>query len=262
MGAISNSRRHRPLWPALVAALLLAAHAAPAADRDAFRLRAGTTLAAARVRFNRNPTNAAAAGDFGAACFDFAEFATNDTERATLAVEGIAAMRDLVAREPRAAAGHYYLAMNLGQLARTKMLGALRIVDEMEQEFKLANEYDPHWDHAGPARNLGELYFQAPGWPTSIGSRHKAKTCLERAAELAPDYPENRLNLLEAYLKWNDKKGVQRELKAVADLWPEARKDLTGPKWESAWADWEKRRSELAKAATRWLSSSPGRTGP
>ncbi len=113
--------------------------------------------------------------------------------------------------------------MNLGQLARTKLLGALKLVTEMEAEFKAARRLDEHLDFAGPDRSLGLLYLEAPGWPTSVGSRTKARQHLRRAAELAPQYPENRLTLLEAYLRWGDHNGVQRELKALEEIWPAAR---------------------------------------
>jgi len=36
------------------------------------------------------------------------------------------------ARSENFAAAHYYLAMNLGQLARTKSVGALKLVKQME----------------------------------------------------------------------------------------------------------------------------------
>jgi hypothetical protein len=65
-----------------------------------------------------------AAWQFGRACFDLAEFATNNTERASLAEQGIAACRQAMARESNSAPAHYYLGMNLGQLAETK--GAVR----------------------------------------------------------------------------------------------------------------------------------------
>jgi tetratricopeptide (TPR) repeat protein len=210
-------------------------------------------LVAARGRYQREATNAEAAWQFGRACFDRAEFATNDTERATLAVAGIAAMRTLTAREPKLAAGHYYLAMNLGQLARTKLLGALKLVDEMEHEFKAARALDEHFDHAGPDRNLGELYFQAPGWPASIGSHTKARKHLEHAVVLAPNYPENRLNLLEAYCDWDEPKGIRHELKALAELWPAAKTNFTGTAWIADWTLWEKRRGELQTQAAKKL---------
>ncbi len=195
----------------------------------------------ARVRFLADTNNAEAAWQFGRACFDRAEFAANDTQRATLAVEGIGACRPLLTREPKLAAGHYYLAMNLGQLARTKMLGALPLVDDMERQFKLTRELDAAFDHAGPDRCLGLLYRDAPGWPASVGSRSKARMYLTKAVEVAPDFPENRLNLLESALKWGDKKTSQHELKAFEELLPTARKNFAGEAWASSWADWESR---------------------
>jgi tetratricopeptide (TPR) repeat protein len=222
---------------------------ATSTNHGVFLAQAEQTLTTARGRYHREPTNAEAAWYFGRACFDRGEFATNDTERATLAVEGIEVMRKLVVREPKLAAGHFYLAMNLGQFARTKLLGALTIVDEMEKEFKIARELDDHFEYAGPDRNLGQLYLQAPGWPASIGSRSKARKHLERAVELAPGFPENHLNLLEACCTWRDAKGIRREVKAIGELWPIAKTNFTGAAWASSWADWEKRRASLQAAA-------------
>ena len=237
-----------------MAALLLALPPAGLAQikNAAYAAFAEKALAAAREQFRAAPA-AETAGLLGRACFDRAEFATNQTQRAMLAMEGIAAMRELITRDPERAAGHYYLALNLGQLARTKMLGALKIVEEMEREFKTAHDLDELLDFAGPDRNLGELYIQAPGWPTSIGSSSKARRHLERAVELAPEYPGNHLNLLEACLQWNDKKGVQCELKAIAELWAVAGASFTGEKWESCWADWGTRLADLRARAQKML---------
>jgi tetratricopeptide (TPR) repeat protein len=228
-----------------VLGLLVCAQTVCAQSNDVFLAYAQKTLEAARERYHHEPTNAEAAWQFGRACFDRAEFAVNDTERAKLAVEGIDVMRRLVAREPKLAAAHFYLAMNLGQMARTKLLGALKIVEEMEEEFKEARDLDEHFEQAGADRNLGLLYFQAPGWPASIGNKAKARKYLERAVVVAPDSPENHLNLLEAYIAWDDKDGVRRELKAIKDMWPQAQKKFTGEAWASSWADWNKRRGEL-----------------
>ncbi|HEX4341790.1 MAG TPA: hypothetical protein VH255_00265, partial [Verrucomicrobiae bacterium] len=91
---------------------------------------------------------------FGQACFDWAEYATNDTQRADIANAGIAACRALVAAQSNSAPAHYFLGMDLGELARTKWLGALSIVSEMEREFKIALRLDENFDYAGPDRNL------------------------------------------------------------------------------------------------------------
>ena len=126
-----------------------------------------------------------AAWQFARACFDFADFATNVTERAAIASQGIAACQELLARKTNSAPGHYYLAMNYGQLARAEApsLAAYRLVKQMEREFKAAADFDKSFDYAGPERNLGLLYRDAPGWPFSIGSRRKARDFLERAGE-------------------------------------------------------------------------------
>src|SRR6185369_16884080 len=163
-----------------------------------------------------------------------AEYATNATERVIIADQGIAACRRLLARNSNSGPGHYYLAMNLGQVACTKSLGALKLVDEMEREFKAARQLDEHLDFAGPDRNLGMLYYKAPAF-ASVGSRSKARLHLQRAVEVSPDYPGNRLNLIDAYLKWADNNGATRELKALEKLWPKARTNLTGEAWAESW---------------------------
>jgi hypothetical protein len=202
----------------------------------------------ARSRHEAEPGRTEFAWQFARACFDRAEFATNKTERAAIAEQGIAACRLAVVREPKSAPAHYYLAMDLGQLAQTRTLGALKIVPEMEREFAAARQLDEQFDYAGPDRNLGLLYSEAPGWPTSIGSRSKARQHLQRAAALAPDYPENRLNLIEALLKWSDRPAAQREMKSLEDSWPRARTNFTGEAWTTSWADWNAR---LKQARTK-----------
>ena len=261
MFAIANSHVY---VAGICCALLLGAVAlAPAAGADStntgtahFVARAQEIYSTAHKRFESEPTNTVAAWEFARATFDRAEFATNDTERATLAVQGIAACREALARDAKSAPAHYYLGMNLGQLARTKTLGALKLVGEMEREFKAARGLDERFDFAGADRNLGLLYLEAPGWPASIGSRSKARHHLHRAAELYPQYPENRLCLLEAYLDWGDRNDAQDELKDITKLWPTARKSLVGEAWTPTWTDWEKRLSQ-AKNKLEKLTNAP-----
>ena len=201
-------------------------------------------------RIADDPTNHLAIAEFARAAFERAEFSTNDTERAALAVQGIAASRRLVASDPKSASGHYYLGLNLGQMARTKLLGALRIVDEMEREFKLARTLSERLDHAGPDRCLGLLYFEAPVIG-SVGSRTKARKHLERAIELAPEFPPNRMNLAEAYLKWREKNLLKRELEALEKLWPRAKLNLP----DADWPAWSRRWLQLKTNAAGLLKN-------
>lgn len=240
----------------LLLGVLMAVPAAAAQESVAaptnFAALARQTYLSSKEQYQRAATNAVLAWQHGRACFDLADLATNDTERAAWAGQGIAACRQAVTLAPKLAPAHYYLAMNLGQLARTQTLGALGTVKDIEQSFKTARELDPAFDYAGADRGLGLLYRDAPGWPLSLGSGKKARKHLQRAVELSPDYPENRLNLLEACLKWNDRKGVKQESEALTALWPAARTNFTGVAWESAWADWEKRWRQVLRRAVQF----------
>ncbi|HEY5296810.1 MAG TPA: tetratricopeptide repeat protein [Verrucomicrobiae bacterium] len=251
------SKAFRAIKTKFIAALFIFSIAvifASAAPNRNFAARMEAEFHRAQNQFQSHPENPTNAWQFARACYDWADFAQSGHERAEIATLGIDACRRFIAREPRIAAAHYYLAMDLGQLARTKFLGALSIVKEMESEFLTAVNLDSHFDFAGPARNLGLLYREAPSFG-SIGSRRKAREWLERAAQLAPDYPENHLNLIESYLDWNDGDEAEKELNALDSIWPAAQKKFTGAHWERSWDDWSSRRAEarrkLGQSSTR-----------
>jgi len=183
------------------------------------------------------------------------EFARKDTSRADIAQQGIDAARAVISRVPTNAAAHYWLGMNLGQLARTKTLGALKLVREMEAEFARAGGLDPHTDYAGPDRSLGLLYRDAPGWPTSIGSKKRAREYLERAVLLHPEFPANPVALLESFEQWADRQSFDRQLKTTERALTEAKSKFTGAEWEESWADWNKRLAEMRARAARWQNT-------
>jgi predicted Zn-dependent protease len=247
----SPSARAAKGWSVTTFFILLAAAGMVFADQDGttnviFATRARAEYHRTQARFQADAGNATNAWVFARACYDAADFATNDTERALLANQGVDACRQLVARTPKSAPAHYYLAMNLGQLARTELIGALFRVKEMEREFKTAVGLDPLFDYAGPERNLGLLYLQAPTIG-SIGSKRKAREFLERAARLAPDYPENQLNLAEAFLQWDEPDHAKLELNALAAGWSKAQTNFSGEAWAQSWDDWSRRRAAAQK---------------
>lgn len=244
----------RLFWAAVLAAAVPArAQVAPTDPKppgDAqFAKQAEKAFEEARARFNKESNSAPACLAFARTSYDWADYAATNSKRAQIAEEGIAASRKALQMEANSVAGHYYLAMNLGQLARTKSWGALKIVDQMEAEFKVALGLDPKFDYAGADRGLGLLYFDSPGWPLSIGNKSKAHEHLEKALKLASDYPENHLNLVEANLKWGDKKAAVAGLKALTEIWPAVRGKLTGEAWAASWADWGSRRVAAEKKA-------------
>ena len=240
---ILNFRTRRP---AIALGLLVAGGMvfAGEATNGTFAARAETEWRRAQTQFQLHTNDAAAAWQLARACFEFNDFATNNAGRAELASQGIAASRQSLARESNSAPGHYYLAIELGLLADTKRNPlAFKLVREMERELKTADDLDPHFDYAGPARCLGLLYRDAPGWPFSIGSNRKAREYLDQAAAIAPDYPENQLNLVETFLDWYDVAAAKHALAALDTLWPTAEKQFTGEAWERSWNDWSKRRA-------------------
>jgi hypothetical protein len=215
------------------------------ATTNVFAARALQHYEAAQARFEREPTSPEAAWRLGRAAFEWAEFATNHTQRAALAQQGIAACRQALGTDEALAPAHHYLALNLGQLARTKTIGALSLVRQMERHFKRSIELDPKFHFAAAERSLGLLYQDAPGWPASIGSQSKARLHLERAAALAPDYPENQLCLLEALVKWGEEAQARERARGLPALLARARQTFAGDDWADDWADWDARWARL-----------------
>jgi tetratricopeptide (TPR) repeat protein len=206
--------------------------------------RARVAFEQAQAQYRSQMDNPVIAWNFARTCYDWADWATNKVQRATIAREGIAACHQSLLFTNSTSA-HYYLAMNMGQLAQSEGLGALKLVRQMQSEFLIAADLDPATDFGGPERGLGLLCRDAPGWPLSIGNRSRARQFLEQAVTLAPNYPENVLNLAESEFMWGQKAEAGKEFAALESLWPSAQKVLTGEKWEQSWDDWSKRRDVL-----------------
>lgn len=177
--------------------------------------------------------------------YHLASLQPEDSERARLALSGIAVAQASLSNNPTSAPTHYYLALNLGELARTKSLGALKIVPRIRNALESARALDPAIDHAGPDRTLGLLYLEAPGWPTSIGSRSQARAHFLGALKIAPDYPGNHLCLAEALLRWREADAARAQLAALDAAWDRARSQLGSPSREHDWTEWTRRRDAL-----------------
>ena len=270
--ATPNSRPIRGALHLLTSRLLLAclllwstsrgwADGGAVAGNDTETTRAQRLYKQAQEAYAKAPDNIEAAWHLGRACFDWAELAKTNAARAAIAEEGIAACRHAVERKWGAAAAHYYLGLNLGQLARTKSLGALKIVRELEESLKTTREIDPLWDYAGADRTLGLLYRDAPGWPTSVGSRTKSRQHLQKAVELAPAYPDNRLCLLESQLVWNERKQTAAQLDPTEKCLSDARAKFTGAVWQASWKDWDQRWANIKTKASGPASTSQSPKG-
>jgi tetratricopeptide (TPR) repeat protein len=236
--------------------LILTAFGISAEEMAARLQKAVRQYALLSSNYQANLSNTTAAWKFSEACFDLAEFATNDTQRATLAQEGIAVARKAIANDPSDGGGHFYLALNLGQLARTRLITALGLVRDMERAFIASIKADEKFDNAAAHRSLGMLYVDAPGWPASVGSRSKGRRHLERAIELAPLYPDNNLTALETWARWKDKERLRKGFAHYERILPQAREKYTGEYYEDKWRDWDERWEALRKQAKKILDQS------
>jgi tetratricopeptide (TPR) repeat protein len=196
---------------------------------------------AAGKAFREGRQDTAVVVEFAQTCFDRAEALPAGPAKAAVAEQGISACRSALERSPANAALHYYLGMNLGQLAQTRTFGALKLVRQMESAWSTARTLDENLDHAGPDRSLGILFAECPRAPLSIGSRDKARRHLARAVELDPVHPENRLHFAEQLVRWGDREAARQQLSELDELLPAARTRLVGPDWDAAWQSWENR---------------------
>lgn len=204
-----------------------------------------------RSNYLAQPNNTTSAWKFARATFELAESVESDKERAELAHEGIESANAALRKDSTNAPAHLYLALNIGQLARTKLLSALGMVKEMEKELLASIKADENFDHASAHRSLGMLYVEAPGWPASIGSKSKARQHLEKSIELAPDYPDNHLSALEAYARWDDQDSLRRGIARYLKILPVARQQYSSEEWAQPWKDWDERWAAVrAKART------------
>ena len=148
-----------PLLPWLAAVGLLST-GLTLAQTPASEARARQTYEAAREHFEGARTNVPAAWQLGRAAFDLADLLEDNAERDAVAQLGAEACRTAIALKPNLAAAHYYLALNLGELARVRKLGALKILRDMERKLLTACELDPSFDYGGPDRARGSSIWR------------------------------------------------------------------------------------------------------
>ena len=172
-------------------------------DAESIKKASEKVYDAALIRFQSEASSTEDAWQLARVAFDFSEHLDPSNHKESVARQGIAAARACIQQSADLGEGHYYLALNLGQLARCRRLSALKLVREMEKAFLKARKLNASLDFAGPDRCLGRLYLQAPGWPASVGNSRKAMEHLTEAVRIHPDYPGNALQLVHACQELN-----------------------------------------------------------
>lgn len=192
----------------------------------------------AEADYRQHPKDPEVAWKLGKACFDMADNTQSKSDRAKYANRGIAVTRAGTQVDTNSAWCFYYLGLNIGQLARTKTFTALRLIRPMQDALERAKALDPAVEHGGPDRTLGLLYRDAPS--LIVGDKKKAREHLTNAVKVAPNWPENYLELIAGCLEWGDKETARAQLKALEAIWPGAREEFSGAPWEESWVEWER----------------------
>ena len=122
----------------------------------------------------------------------------------------------LIREEPNRVEGHYWLALNLcGQAdVGSKLLGR-RLLPRILEELQRAVALDAAYDQAGAHRVLGRIYYEAPGWPLSVGDMQKSRQHLQAAVRLAPATSTNHLYLAQTLLRLQEAGLARQELEQV-----------------------------------------------
>lgn len=133
--------------------------------------------------------------------------------------------------QPDRVEGYYWLALNLAGLADTggKNEGR-KLLPQIMEKLQRALSMNPAYDQAGAHRVLGRIYYEAPGWPLSVGDLEKSLQHLRQAVSLAPDNSTNHLYLGETLARLGQEAESKRELEKVLTagrhaVWPQGVED-------------------------------------
>jgi len=85
----------------------------------------------------------------------------------------------------------------------------------MKEKLDAAIQVDGKYEHGGPYRALGRLYYKLPGWPISFGDNDKAFEQLKKAYEVDPDFAWNKIYYAEILIKKGDKDKARKLLDEV-----------------------------------------------
>ncbi len=122
----------------------------------------------------------------------------------------------LIYEEPNRTEGHYWLAINLcGQADAGGLMTGRRLLPQIIEELERAVVLDETYDQAGAHRVLGRIYYEAPGWPMSVGDLKKSLEHLQAAVRLAPDNSTNHLYLAQTLYRLHYPSLAQQQLEQV-----------------------------------------------
>ena len=138
---------------------------------------------------------------------------------------GIEAGKRAIARKPDAVEGHFWLAAAWGGYCQEKGgLTAFRNVSQVRSEFEVVIRLNDAYEEGTAYMALGEIDRQLPG--LFGGDLKRAIATLEHGLKIAPENPELKLALANAYLD------ARRKNDGIAQLHELVRLELHSPRIE------------------------------
>ncbi|MCA8910842.1 MAG: hypothetical protein KDB82_04005 [Planctomycetes bacterium] len=135
-----------------------------------------------------------------------AEYGGDEVEREKYTRQGLTYANTALKQQPNGAEATFYHGVLAGFLGDLNHDYGLDAVKTIEEDMTKLIDADHDIAHGGPWRVMGVLQLRAPGPPVSIGSLRNGRKNLEKAVELAPDWPENQLYMAEAEFMWAEEK--------------------------------------------------------
>jgi hypothetical protein len=173
---------------------------------------------AARIwseRLARNPKDFEAAWKLARAQYWLGGHAPA-AERKALLEEGIRAGRAAVAADPNKAAGHFWIAANMGALAESFGLRqGLKYRGNIRDELLIVLKLDPGFQEGSADRALGRWYFRVPG--LFGGSKKRSEEHLRKSLTYDPNNTLSLLFLAETLIALDRDAEAKQALQKLLD---------------------------------------------
>lgn len=165
------------------------------------------------------------------------------------AIKGKAYAARCIEISPETPECYYWRAVNTGLYHQVRVIGYQDGIKQMLKDCELMIDRGRgDYDHAGPYRIQGQIYTQLPqtgGRPDSVvRDLDKALLLLEKAVEIAPTYPENRIALAQALYFSERYDEANDELIA-------AKREVHHWRFDASYFDWQKTIASLTRKIDR-----------
>lgn len=153
----------------------------------------------------------------------------SDKRKMNIFQVGLDAAQAARAQSPQSVEGHYWYAVCLGGYSLAKgIMASLGNAEPMRQALDEAVRLDSKYEHGGPLRVRGRLYFKLPGGFISFGDNKKAYEDIKKALEIGPELRLNYIYFAEVQAKIENDEAALKTLEAGKKI-----PDIVGPIEES-----------------------------